>query len=338
MFCSSPPAHVPGRLFQQTLKGIYDDQVRELLTEEWGAVKGYLRIDKGKIDWYYDTEDPEEAFIVDRLKQVYLSDGFQWQAAGMVRKYKDEIGFDSPSEIRAALKSQKQNWTRTQQTGRSVHGPVGAVRRRQPQDFLRGAGAFAGRERHHCGAVYVALFCDAAADDHQQQFPRVVHGAAGLDSGGRRGPYGATNTGANLTAQIPSRGADDELDRLIDSFNRMIERLNSSFTQTRQFSTDVSHELRTPLTAIRGQLEVALLTAKTIDEYKDAMVDALQDVERLSQTIRALLLLSQAESGQLAIQWNVLDLAPIAADIVDQFQIPAEGAHLTLTSTFPPNA
>ena len=142
-------------------------------------------------------------------------------------------------------------------------------------------------------------------------------------------------TGANLTAQIPSRGANDELDRLIDSFNRMIERLNNSFTQTRQFSTDVSHELRTPLTAIRGQLEVALLTAKTIDDYKDAMVDALQDVERLSQTIRALLLLSQAESGQLAIQWQVLDLAPIAADIVDQFQIPAEGARLTLTSDLP---
>src|SRR5205085_577237 len=84
-------------------------------------------------------------------------------------------------------------------------------------------------------------------------------------------------------------------------------------------STDVSHELRTPLTAIRGQLEVALFAAKTIDEYKDAIVDALQDVERLSQTIRALLLLSQAESGQLAIQWHVLDLTPIAADIVDQF-------------------
>src|SRR5438552_11398026 len=61
-----------GVFFKQTLKGIYDDQVRELLNEEWGAVKGYLRIDRGKIDWYYDPEDPEEAFIVDRLKQVYL--------------------------------------------------------------------------------------------------------------------------------------------------------------------------------------------------------------------------------------------------------------------------
>ena len=98
------------------------------------------------------------------------------------------------------------------------------------------------------------------------------------------------------------RGADDELDRLIDAFNRMIERLDAAFQQTKQFSTDVSHELRTPLTAIRGQLEVALLAAKTPEQYQEAILNALEDVERLSQTIRALLQLSHAESGQLVLQ------------------------------------
>ncbi len=68
-------------------------------------------------------------------------------------------------------------------------------------------------------------------------------------------------TGSNLGVQIPKRGADDELDSLIDSFNEMSRRLKASFDQMRQFSTDVSHELRTPLTAIQGQLEVALFTA-----------------------------------------------------------------------------
>jgi signal transduction histidine kinase len=70
-------------------------------------------------------------------------------------------------------------------------------------------------------------------------------------------------TGSNLSLRIPTRAAGDELDYLILTFNRMIERLESSFQQIRQFSTDVSHELRTPITAIRGQLEVALFTAKT---------------------------------------------------------------------------
>src|SRR5208283_3045837 len=78
-------------------------------------------------------------------------------------------------------------------------------------------------------------------------------------------------TGVNLSTQIPGRGAGDELDNLIDSFNRMTRRLSQSFEQIRQFSTDVSHELRTPLTAIRGQLEVALLTAESPKQYREAM-------------------------------------------------------------------
>jgi heavy metal sensor kinase len=139
-------------------------------------------------------------------------------------------------------------------------------------------------------------------------------------------------TGSNLNLQIPLRGAGDELDHLIDTFNRMIERLNNSFQQIRQFSTDVSHELRTPLTAIRGQLEVALFTAKTTEQYKDAMVNALQDVEQLSNIVRALLLLSQAESGQLALQMAPLNLSAIVEDIVDQFQIPAEAENVSLSA------
>src|SRR5260370_6102056 len=143
-------------------------------------------------------------------------------------------------------------------------------------------------------------------------------------------------TGANLSMQIPLRGAGDELDHLIDSFNRMTSRLNQSFEQIRRFSTDVSHELRTPLTAIRGQLEVALFTAETPEQYREAMINALEDVEKLSSIVRALLLLSQAESGQVVLQKTSIDLAELSADIVDQFQIPAEEKRLSLTTTLDP--
>src|SRR5207237_3175595 len=115
----------------------------------------------------------------------------------------------------------------------------------------------------------------------------------------------------------------------------MIERLESSFQQMRQFSTDVSHELRTPITGIRGQLEVALFTAKSTDQYRDAMVDALQDIDRLSQIVRALLLLSQAESGQLALQKSRFNLSEIVRDLVEQFQIPADAAGVRLRAEAP---
>jgi signal transduction histidine kinase len=79
-----------------------------------------------------------------------------------------------------------------------------------------------------------------------------------------------------------------------------------------------------------------MFAAKTVEEYRDAIVDALQDVERLGQTIRALLLLSQAESGQLSLQKQTLDFSALTEDIVDQFQIPAEAAKVTLTASLDP--
>src|SRR5207237_10116682 len=95
-------------------------------------------------------------------------------------------------------------------------------------------------------------------------------------------------TGSNLSLTIPRRNANDELDNLIDSFNRMTSRLSHSFDQIRQFSTDVSHELRTPLTAIRGQLDVALFTAEKPEAFSDARVHARPDGEHLSSSERAL--------------------------------------------------
>jgi heavy metal sensor kinase len=142
-------------------------------------------------------------------------------------------------------------------------------------------------------------------------------------------------TGSNLSSRIPSRNAGDELDYLILTFNRMIERLEASFQQMKQFSADVSHELRTPITAIRGQLEVALFTAQTTEQYREAMFNALQDIDRLSQIVRALLLLSQAESGQLVLQRSRLNLSEVAGDLVEQFQIPAEAAGVRLLADLP---
>jgi len=138
-------------------------------------------------------------------------------------------------------------------------------------------------------------------------------------------------TGSNLGLQIAKRGADDELDRLIDSFNAMSGRLKESFEQIRQFSTDVSHELRTPLTAIQGQLEVALFTATRKEQLQEAIENALQDVERLSNLVRALLLLSQSETGQIPLRKTLLDLKLLVTELVDQFQIPAEACEVTLS-------
>ncbi len=144
-------------------------------------------------------------------------------------------------------------------------------------------------------------------------------------------------TGANLSLRIPSRGAGDELDRLIDTFNRMVERLENSFQQMRQFTTDVSHELRTPITAVRGQLEVALMTARREEELRDAIQAALEETERLSNLVKAMLALSHAESGQTILRRQRLDLAVLAGDIAEQFRILADEAGIHLVTALSAN-
>jgi heavy metal sensor kinase len=130
-------------------------------------------------------------------------------------------------------------------------------------------------------------------------------------------------SGKNLNLKLPLRNSDDELDHLIGSFNRMVERLEKSFTQIAQFSTDVSHELRTPVTIVRGQLEVALMTASSEEELRAAVEAALVDIDRLSRIIRALLQLAKAESGQIILQLKEEDLSPLTDQVMSELEIPA---------------
>jgi heavy metal sensor kinase len=319
-----------GFFFESALESILDNQVRDLLNEEWGAVKGYLIIHRGEAWWQYDDEDPEETYIVERMRRVYLVADAEGKVLDHSPIYKD-LGLDPPEAIKAALASNQPFWqVRVSSAG---------------EPFLIRGGLFVddNNTRHFVAIGHTLSERNRTLRDFHKNYltvlPLLTLAGALLGwfiAGRSLSPVdqlarAAQNiTGSNLSLRLPSRNAGDELDNLIQSFNTMVERLERSFQMTRQFSTDVSHELRTPLTAIRGQLEVALFTAKSEEQYRDAIVNALEDVERLSQTVRAMLLLSQAESGQLALQRSVIDLAPIVEDVVDQFQIPAEAEELSL--------
>jgi len=326
-----------GTIFRQKLATSLDAQIRDGLEQEWAAAKGYLKIQHNRPIWFYDHNDPDESFIVERLRRVYmLAD-----AQGTVMEYSviyKSTGFDSAAEIAAVIRASKPDWkVRKNDKGVSFLIHVGAV-----------------YDEDHNKEYFLAIG-RSLADNHLilDQFTWTYIGVIPLVivTGCLLGWFLAARalapvlevaqaanriSGSNLSLRIPSRGAGDELDYLIVTFNRMITRLESSFNQIRQFSTDVSHELRTPITAIRGQLEVALFTASTTEQYREAMLNSLQDIERLSQIVRALLLLSQAESGQLALQKTRIDLCKLVADVVDQFQIPYEEARLRLTADLPP--
>jgi two-component system, OmpR family, sensor kinase len=101
-------------------------------------------------------------------------------------------------------------------------------------------------------------------------------------------------TAEDLHQRIRRQGTQDELDRLAETLNGMLARLDEAFRQMRRFAADAAHELRTPLTALKGGIEVALRQARTPEEYQHVLVSSLEDVDRLIRVAEDLLLLSRA--------------------------------------------
>ncbi len=326
---------VVGVVGTTTLKTVLENQSTQTLHEQMAALKAWIRFEDGVPMWFMDPSDPEEEAEVSRLRTVYLIADDQghiqlgssdpalkdlydrntilsWLAQiektkePIIKKIvaKDKIPYQVIASV-SVDPDHARDWYFLE--GRSLAADE-LILRRFRTNFL----IFLPLALAVCGLV--SWFSAGAVLRALQSVERAAQAI----------------TGSNLGLQIPKRGANDELDRLIDSFNQMSARLQASFDQMRQFSTDVSHELRTPLTAIQGQLEVALFTATRKEQLQEAIENALQDVERLSNLVRALLLLSQAESGQIPMNKSVVDLSDVLEDLVDQFQIPAEASELKL--------
>jgi heavy metal sensor kinase len=327
---------VIGLYFRHNLQVQTEGDVRAVLEEVWGEAKGYLRIENARPLWTTDTNDPEDAHFVDRLRLVLLLTDSNGNVLIDSPTY-NSIGIDSPNEIRRIMALSEPEfhirwdaagtpyiikaWYMPDDHGKRYFFAIG----RSLADSIRTVKTFT--EDYFLSLLAIIPLTGLLGWLLAGRAIRPVNDVA---------QAAQKITGSNLSLQIPLRGAGDELDNLIGSFNRMTTRLEDSFEQIRRFSTDVSHELRTPLTSIRGQLEVALFTAQTTEQYRDAMVNALEDVEQLSSIVRALLLLSQAESGQLVLQKTTFDLGDVAEDVVDQFQIPAEEKHVRLTARVEP--
>ena len=108
-------------------------------------------------------------------------------------------------------------------------------------------------------------------------------------------------TSQNLNQRIKPPKVKDEIARLIETFNEMISRLDQSFRQIKQFTSDASHELKTPLTILKGEVEVTLRKERTSPEYQQTLKSNLEEINRMSQIVDDLLLLSKVDSGELRL-------------------------------------
>jgi two-component system heavy metal sensor histidine kinase CusS len=136
----------------------------------------------------------------------------------------------------------------------------------------------------------------------------------------------------NLQERIRPEGYPFELASLAATFNKMLDRLEESFERISRFSADIAHDLRTPVNNIRGEAEVALARARTIDEYRDVLGSCLEESVRLSELIGDLLFLARTESPLTHLHRERVDVAELLRGVREYYEASAADGGISLTT------
>ena len=119
----------------------------------------------------------------------------------------------------------------------------------------------------------------------------------------------------DLSQRLTMSTTPDEIGRLAGMFNDMIGRLDASFRQIRQFTSDASHELRTPLTVMKGETELVLRRPRPLEDYQSVLESNLEEIDRMTRIVDELLFLSRADMGEVKMELVPVALEALVEDI-----------------------
>jgi heavy metal sensor kinase len=122
-----------------------------------------------------------------------------------------------------------------------------------------------------------------------------------------------------------------EFQELAISFNAMLARLQKSGESQRRFVDYAAHEMQTPLTVLQANLEVTLHKARTVEEYREALLANLEQVERLVTLARELLALSRLSGDRSPVHLTSIDVAPLLKELIDELSILATDRQIRIT-------
>ncbi len=129
---------------------------------------------------------------------------------------------------------------------------------------------------------------------------------------------------SQLNERLEIRGTGDELDRLSETFNRLLDRIGSHLQQRRDFLANSAHELRTPLASIRASIEVALAGGRTNQEFEELLTEILEESASLELLVNQLLLLSETETERLKVDKQQVRFDELVEKAMDMFGGVAE--------------
>ncbi len=137
-------------------------------------------------------------------------------------------------------------------------------------------------------------------------------------------------SGRNLSARLAVPNSGDELARLAETLNAMLERIDLGLKQVAQFTADASHELRTPIALMRTRAELALRRPRSADENQATIAQLHCEIVRTSELVEKLMLLARADSGASLLRLEPVELLQLARDVMAQTSVLAEHKQLEL--------
>lgn len=140
---------------------------------------------------------------------------------------------------------------------------------------------------------------------------------------------------SDLHQRLPRFMSNDEIDHLTRVLNAMFDRLQGSFEQVTRFTSDASHELKTPLALMRAEIESALEAPESAPDQRELLSNLIEQCSQLSQIVDGLLFLSRADDRRLAIEQKRVDLVALVRELIEDAEILAASANLTLEYQLP---
>jgi signal transduction histidine kinase len=128
----------------------------------------------------------------------------------------------------------------------------------------------------------------------------------------------------DLSGRLPVGRSGDELDRLAENLNAMLERIEALMMGLKEVSDNIAHDLKTPLTRLRNRAEEALARSGSDAEYRSALERTIEESDGLIRTFNALLMIARAESGQARGNMTDFDAADVASGIHELYEPLAE--------------
>ena len=309
--------------------GIDRDLTQDILDRTSG-LRGYLRFEEGQPVFLFDTNDPGEVTFINRATRYYQLYEIH---TGRLLAESDELRSSqvrfSPADI--------QHYAETSPDFVDIHTDLERIRLRY--------------EAMTVGGDSYLLFVGASMRPIEDTIDSFLEGLAWLIPSGvllaaitswfmagkALEPVAALGKAASeiavsrLDRRLPVQGTNDELDQLAIQFNETLGRLEKAVAEMKQFTASISHELRTPLAILRGEAEVALMQTNSSEQYRRVLASQLEEFEKLTRMINQLLTLARAESGEVDIAKEEVNISAMVQTLTEELEPVAASKNLNLS-------